>query len=345
MMSGKISISKKILKKLRTICRKARTICFDFNYALLNRMPKSVGRARGLRILVYHGICDEQPWRFNARYLSLKQFEEHLQLISRHYHPVSLKDVLSGNLSVDKLNVLLTFDDGLKNNFTHAFPLLKKYKVPAVFFVTAAASTSQPFLFNDLTDVAPLLISGSINIEGEHFQRKKIFLNQRLVNKDGIQLAHYFHKASQGTRARVLETLLKNIPESQLAKHTLYYELMNEAELREISNHPDYEIGAHGFYHTDLSTLSEQELNEELQRSQQYLKHVLGKDIRSIAFPYGHYNQAVIDACEKHGFHYLFRTEKDMAVSTKALLFERFTVNPFVSALNQLYYIAKTKYE
>lgn len=344
-MTDKINISKKILKKLRTICRKVRTICFDMNYALLNRIPKTVSEAKGLRILVYHGVCDDQPWRFNSRYLSLTRFEEHLKLISRFYHPVSLEEAMSGNLPVDKLNVLLTFDDGLKNNFTHAFPLLKKYNIPAVFFVTAATSVSQPFLFNDLCDVAPALVSGSISIEGESFHVEKVFLNQRLVNKDGVQLAHYFHNASQEQRSRVMSRLTEAVSQEKLARHRIYYELMNEAELKEIGDHPDYEIGAHGFYHTDLSALSAAELTNELKRSREYLTHVLGKEIRSIAFPYGNYNRAVIDACKEQGYSYLFRTEKDMAEGPEAMLFERFTVNPFVSALNQLYYIARNNYE
>jgi|GEM_PF-1720874 len=345
MTTGKSGISKKIFKKLRTICRKARTICFDLNYALLNRTPKTISRAKGLRILVYHGICDDQPWRFNSRYLSGAQFEEHLKLISRFYHPVSLKDVVGGNLPVDKLNVLLTFDDGLKNNFSHAFPLLKKYKIPAVFFVTGMASAPQPFLFNDIADIAPALTSAEILAEGELFRPKKVFLNQRFVNSKGVQLAHRYHNAPAGTRAGITQSLLDIIPDTGLHKHRLYYELMNEAELKEISDHPDYEIGAHGFYHTDLSTLSEKELEDELKQSLGYLKRVLGKDVNSIAFPYGNYNEAVIAACGKQGFDYLFGTEKDMAPGTKARLFGRFTVNPFVSALNQMYYIAKNNYE
>ncbi len=345
MTTDKSGISKKIYKKLRTICRKVRTICFDVNYALLRQTPKTIGRAKGLRVLVYHGICDNQPWRFNSRYLSEVQFEEHLKLISRLYHAVSLQDVLTGNLSVDKLNVLLTFDDGLKNNFSHAFPLLKRYKIPAVFFVTGMASSPQPFLFNDIADIAPALTSVEILAEGELFRPEKVFLNERFVNTKGVQLAHHYQNASAMARAYITQTLLDITPETELHKHRLYYELMNEAELKEISDHPDYEIGAHGFHHTDLSALSEKELEDELKRSMEYLKRVLGKDIESIAFPYGNYNQAVIDACEKQGFRYLFRTEKDMAPGTQAMLFERFTVNPFVSALNQMYYIAKNNYE
>lgn len=344
-MTDKISISKKIQKKLRTICRKARTICIDMNYALLNRMPKTISQAKGLRILVYHGICDDQPWRFNSRYLSLTQFEEHLKLINKLYRPVSLQDVVSGNLSVDTLNVLLTFDDGLRNNFTHAFPLLKKYKIPAMFFVTGMASEPQAVLFNDIADIAPALASVEIIAEGEVFQPKKIFLNERFVNAKGIQLAHHCQRAPASVRTHITKTLLDITPETELHKYNIYYELMNEAELKEISDHPDYEIGAHGFYHTDLSALNEKELNDELKKSADYLKRVLNKDIGSIAFPYGNYNQAVIDACEKQGFRYLFRTEKDMSVNTQAMLYERFTVNPFISALNQMHAIAKNNYD
>ncbi len=345
MITDKSGISKKIFKKLRTICRKVRAICFDVNYVLLRQTPKTIGQAKGLRILVYHGICNDKPWRFNSRYLSETQFEEHLKLIRRCYHPVSFEDVVNGNLPVDKLNVLLTFDDGLKNNFTHAFPLLKKYNIPAVFFVTGMASMPQPFLFNDITDIAPALTSADVLAEGELFRPEKVFLNTRFVNRKGVQLAHHYHNSPASVRTAIIQTLLDIIPETERHRYKLYYELMNEAELKEISDHPDYEIGAHGFYHTDLSALSEQELDDELKRSLDYLKRVLGKDVPGIAFPYGNYNQAVIEACEKQGFRYLFRTEKDMASGAKAMLFERFTVNPFVSALNQMYYIAKNTYE
>jgi hypothetical protein len=126
-MTDKISVSRKIQKILRTICRKVRTICLDLNGTLLRQTSKRIIQAKGPRIPEYHGICGNQPCRFNSRYLSFTPFEDHLKILNTLYHPVSLKNVVSGNLPVDKLNALLTFDAGLKNNFAHTFPLLKQH--------------------------------------------------------------------------------------------------------------------------------------------------------------------------------------------------------------------------
>ena len=333
-----MSLQKKINRKLRALF-------VDANYAFSKSIPKNISEAKGLRILIYHGICDQDPYLFNSRYLTQKQLEEHLVLIKQVFNPVSLKDVINNNLSSDKLNVLITFDDGLKNNYTHAFPLLKKYHIPAVFFVTGLSSTPLPYLFNDLTDVIPYIADEKIEIENQVFYRKKVFLNYRFLNSDGVQLASYCHKASYPERESIVRQLMSKIKISELEKHKLYYQLMNEAELKEISEHPDYDIGSHGFYHTDLSAIPKEALQNELERSVNYLESVLNKKINALAFPYGDYNQQVVEGCAKNGLPYLFRTEKETTVITNCSLYERFTVNPFVSAINQMYYIAKNNYE
>lgn len=333
-----MSLYKKITKKLRAFF-------IDANYAFSKSIPEKISEAKGLRILIYHGICDRDPYLFNSRYLTKQQFEEHLVLIKQLFNPVSLKDVIDNNLSSDKLNVLITFDDGLKNNYTHAFPLLKKHHIPAVFFVTGLASTALPYLFNDLTDVIPSIAREEIKIEGQPFYRKKVFLNYRFLNREGVQLASYYHKAPHSEREGIIRQLMGQVTISELENHSLYFELMNEAELKEINDYPGYDIGSHGFYHTDLSAIPKEALNDELSRSVKYLESVLNTKIRTIAFPYGDYSQQTVDVCEKNGLTHLFRTEKETTVNTSCTLYERFTVNPFVSAINQMYYIAKNKYE
>ena len=91
--------------------------CISFVlYVLLNILP---ARRKNV-VLVYHSIGYVDPksdkWRMN---ITPERFESHLKFICKC------------GCSVD-----ITFDDGFKNNFTYAYPLLLKYGLDATFFIT-----------------------------------------------------------------------------------------------------------------------------------------------------------------------------------------------------------------
>ncbi len=105
------------------------------------------------------------------------------------------------------------------------------------------------------------------------------------------------------------------------------------------------EVGSHGMTHTSFTKLSNDELLSELIQSKDVLKQHSKSDCCSIAFPYGDYDSRTIEACKKAGYTLLFGTEKSLQTPDKMLINERFTINPFVTAINQMYYIAKGNYE
>lgn len=95
-----------------------------------------------LPILSYHRICDvpraDDPLNLCAR---PQDFERVLYyLVTRGYRFVSLDtalDVMSGSHPRREKLACLTFDDGYRDFYTHAFPILRKYGAPAtVFLVT-----------------------------------------------------------------------------------------------------------------------------------------------------------------------------------------------------------------
>jgi peptidoglycan/xylan/chitin deacetylase (PgdA/CDA1 family) len=65
------------------------------------------------------------------------------------------------------------------------------------------------------------------------------------------------------------------------------------------------EFGAHGRTHADLTTLSGRELAEEVVGSKDDLTSLLGSPVVSFAYPYGFYNQAVVD-CARGAFDVAF---------------------------------------
>lgn len=99
------------------------------------------GDIADLLVLSYHDIRDDvAPKGDPDRYaVSTQNFAAQLDWLSGHgYQPVSLDDVIAaahGERALPDKPVLLTFDDGLRSVYTHAFPLLRAYGYPALVAV------------------------------------------------------------------------------------------------------------------------------------------------------------------------------------------------------------------
>jgi peptidoglycan/xylan/chitin deacetylase (PgdA/CDA1 family) len=331
----------KIKSRVTKILREA---WFNASYLAFDRIPKKIKNRRGVKILVYHSVSKNEPTKFNSRFLSLTRFEEHLLAIKKCYHPLSLKDFKEGKISSSKLNVLLTFDDGLKNNFTNALPLLMKYKVPAVFFITAVDNSSH-YLFNDILDVFSLIGPETVILNGINFVKRKAGIHNRYYGDNTILLAHYFQNLDSEKRDEVLEQIFRYIPKHEFKQYNEYLALMSHDEIRELSGREGMSVGSHGVSHVDFSAITPEEVLHELKSSKERLETITGKICDSIAFPYGSYTRETITLCKENGYDYLFGTENIREPGDRDFIIERFTVNPFVSAINQMYYIAKNNYE
>lgn len=97
------------------------------------------GAERTLRVLMYHKV---NPLADNPVTVPPSLFDEQLaQLGELGYTVVSLDDVIShydGGTQLPERAVLITFDDGYRDNLEHALPALERYGYPAVLFVPIA---------------------------------------------------------------------------------------------------------------------------------------------------------------------------------------------------------------
>jgi peptidoglycan/xylan/chitin deacetylase (PgdA/CDA1 family) len=92
---------------------------------------------RGVLALNYHRIGDPRESPFDPDLFSATQdmFDEHLRFLTRHLDVVRPDDITSG-LDRRGRYLLITFDDGYRDNYDRAFPVLRAHGVPATFFVT-----------------------------------------------------------------------------------------------------------------------------------------------------------------------------------------------------------------
>ncbi len=90
----------------------------------------------GIRILMYHRI--ERLLTYDQLTVDPENFAEQMAYLSKHCRVITLsqavKELQSG--SYRQPGVVITFDDGYRDNLIHALPILKRYRLPATIFVT-----------------------------------------------------------------------------------------------------------------------------------------------------------------------------------------------------------------
>jgi peptidoglycan/xylan/chitin deacetylase (PgdA/CDA1 family) len=94
---------------------------------------------RRTRVLLYHRIVPGRGERSEAhKAISEAQFREHLTLLDRWgYTPITFKDfdlISEGELPPPRRPIILTFDDGYKDTYEVAFPILQEFGMRAVIF-------------------------------------------------------------------------------------------------------------------------------------------------------------------------------------------------------------------
>ena len=96
---------------------------------------------KGVPVLMYHSIDNSAVGKEKLK-VSPKDFEKHLKYLStKGYKSITLRDLkqyIEGKKIFEYKPVVVTFDDGYRNNIKNAIPILKKYGFSAVFFIATA---------------------------------------------------------------------------------------------------------------------------------------------------------------------------------------------------------------
>jgi peptidoglycan/xylan/chitin deacetylase (PgdA/CDA1 family) len=94
---------------------------------------------------------------------------------------------------------------------------------------------------------------------------------------------------------------------------------LNAGQIRELDR-AGMDVGDHTAHHVDLRLLTASELHSETSGSRQVLDHVLGHPVYFFAYPFGYFNDAVIQAVRTAGFSMAFTTAGGDTESTSAPL-------------------------
>lgn len=103
-----------------------------------------ISKKNAFLILCYHKIghienCDVEYS------ISSELFEEQIKFINKYYNVIKFSDIDRLRNS-GKKNIIITFDDGFKDNYNNAFSVIKKYNIPIYIFLISDAINLKCFL-------------------------------------------------------------------------------------------------------------------------------------------------------------------------------------------------------
>lgn len=132
----------------------ARRMLLEASYALLDRSSILAGMnlwRNHAKILMFHRVNDYDKDPLTT---PTSIFDEMIRELKEQYQIVSLGHLVASIIGCHRLNgeVAVTFDDGYRDNLSCAAPVLKKYGVPATFFVTSGYINTDKVFPWDMTN-------------------------------------------------------------------------------------------------------------------------------------------------------------------------------------------------
>lgn len=129
---------------------------------------------RAVRILTYHGI-ELSPT--NSYNVSLSNFEKQIDYIYKKYNVISLPQYIN-NLEKKRSfpinTIIITFDDGFRNFYEYAYPILKKYQIPATCFIITSKVGNLKGNYMNWDELKEVAMDGLITIGAHSVTHKSL---------------------------------------------------------------------------------------------------------------------------------------------------------------------------
>jgi len=262
-------------------------------------------------VLVYHRITspekEDVPVQ-DGMYVRPEVFEKHLRYLKRRYEFISqdkLLSILNNSGSFNKA-CHITFDDGWHDNYTNAFPLLRKYHVPAtIFLVTDFIGTSEWFwpekVLYLLRNISVLDIKNDISNELKYIL--KIYGHKEFTREKREQSIILFLK---GQGPQIQEKVVHDLEEISNIEIPKNRQLLTWDEVRDMSKNY-ISFGSHGRTHVILTSLEDMnEIRHELIESKSTIEAQTGDTVKCFCYPNGNNSPDIIDIAKECGYSCAF---------------------------------------
>ena len=286
------------------------------------RMGKISGQ--DLLLLTYHRIiprCEGQEKIQEGMYVQPGTFEAHLRLLKEHFNVVSLSTLASAlirksfkPLGNDKSTCAITFDDGWKDFYDYAFPILKKYRIPAtVFLPTGYIGTNNWFWTDRLAYLFFQLGKFRFSNSGRRLSIASPLPPQlnKLTGSRGPKLETAISLLKRYHNDKIQEIISVIANNWGLDPNPPGRAFLSWDEVRDLARSGLIDFGSHTSSHRILTLLTEKEVCEELKKPLECLiyEKVVDRSFIPFSYPNGENNGNIAQMVRDAGYNLAVTTE------------------------------------
>jgi len=228
---------------------------------------------------INQNLVDPQTW------ITIKQFHQFVEYFLKHkYSFISPNDILDG-LGNDNKYVMITFDDGYYNN-NYAIPILNKYKIPALFFISTNHIKQSKCFWWDII----------------YRERIKSEISKKEILNEQNQL-------KSKTTKEIEQYIIEKFGEKALKPKGDIDRPFTASELKDFSKEKYVFLGNHTCNHAILTNYSSNEIKMQIRDAQKFIYEITGIIPTAISYPNGNYSDEIIKISKEIGLKIGITTE------------------------------------
>lgn len=235
------------------------------------------------RIICYHRVNDDHDPFFPS--MPVEVFERQMRYLARRYKVVSMSGLLAHLASGCPDSVMvITFDDGYRDNYENAFPVLQRYGMPATIFLTTGnVDSGEPLWFDVLAEALKTTAKEFLDLELDLPRRFWLRRPEERLQANS-ELFALLRRRATVERQQQLAIILRELASPNAPARSnvmLTWDQVRHMKARQI------DFGGHTVTHPYLSQSTPQEVTWEVSECKRRIEDELQSPVAHFAYPNG----------------------------------------------------------
>lgn len=295
-----------------------------YGLGLLQLWQRRLLRGKAV-VLMYHRVLTSEERAMTGSHpgivVDCEAFAAQIATLKERFKVISIEefaDRMERRVPFEDGSCLITFDDGWRDNYTHALPILRQYGIPAVIFLSVNFIGEKRLFWQEL--LTHLTLRAVAQARQNPDCRERLSKLLATVGLDSI-----LEVSEPDPRLTVMEAVRrqKHLP-PMLINSTLtglseelgvrweeYQEADGFLDWGQVSSMAQQGVtfGGHGAEHCILTFVPPSEAREEIRTAKAVLDSRLSVPAQAFSYPNGNWSPEVAKLVEESGYRVAFTTD------------------------------------